>query len=103
MQNLAHADIFFFVTTIAVGVITLGLIVAIVLFVKLLASLNGIVSEAREELTSISDYINKQLKSSESKVGSVLLVAEGLMHLYGSFKPQKSSKAKSISVKKRKS
>jgi uncharacterized membrane-anchored protein YhcB (DUF1043 family) len=101
VQSLARADIFFLVTTIAVGLLTVGLVVAIVYLVRLLRSLQEIVTEVRAELATMNDYIDTQMKTPQSKFSSVALVAESLMKLYGSFTNPKTSKGKGISSKKK--
>ena len=103
MDNLAHADIFFFVTTIAVGVLTIGFAVVIFYLVKLLAGLNGIVSDARAELATVTEYMDDQMKNSQSKLAGVTLVAEGLMRLYGAFGKPNKIISKRIVTKRKKS
>jgi hypothetical protein len=49
MDTLMHADIFFFVTTIAVVVITLFLIAALVILIKVLYQIKGVAEQVREE------------------------------------------------------
>lgn len=49
MDTLVHADIFFFVTTIAVVVVAAALTVALIYLAKVLSDMKKITGEAREE------------------------------------------------------
>lgn len=94
VQSLARADIFFLVTTIAVGFLTVGLVVVIVYLVKLLRLLHEIATKLSAELATMDSYIDTQMKTPQSKFSSIALVLESLVKLYGSFRSPKTSKRK---------
>lgn len=58
MDTLIHADIFFFITTIAVVVIALLLIIALVYVIKLLSEIKGIAEQVREETVLFREDIH---------------------------------------------
>ncbi len=49
MNTLIHADIFFFVTTIAVVVVAIALTVALIYLAKVLSDIKDITRQAKEE------------------------------------------------------
>ena len=49
MDSFIHADIFFFVTTISVGVLTILLIIAWIYLMKILANMRKLSDKARVE------------------------------------------------------
>lgn len=64
MDTLVHADIFFFITTIAVVLITIFLAVALVYVLKILIDVKYIVGRFREE----SDLLVKDLRDLRAHV-----------------------------------
>ena len=98
-----RADIFFFVTTIAVVIITVGLIAVIIYTLKLLHRLNGIVDDSRKQLANLTAFVDNQLSLPGSKVGSLIAVGEALVKLYGSLRPKKSSKSRNTATKRSRS
>ena len=64
MDTLIHADIFFFITTIVLIVISIGLVVIIIYVIKILHDVSGLVSNAREE----GEEIVKDIKQLRLKV-----------------------------------
>ncbi|MBX4197880.1 hypothetical protein KW782_00930 [Candidatus Parcubacteria bacterium] len=53
METLIHADIFFFITTIAVVLISIGIIVAIVYIIKILRTVSHVSDKVKEESEEI--------------------------------------------------
>ena len=59
MDTLAKADIFFFVTTIAVILLTTGFIVVLVYLIKILRDLRGLVSEMHDKADEVMEDIEE--------------------------------------------
>ncbi len=59
MEGMLKSDIFFFVTTIAVVVISIGLLIAVFYLIKILKDIRHISDKVKEE----SDEIIKDVKS----------------------------------------
>jgi hypothetical protein len=81
MDTLIHADIFFFVTTIAVIIITIALTVLIVYLVKVFRNLRKITDEVTEETILLRKDIS-DLRSEVRERGSQ---AAGAMDWFGKF------------------
>ena len=64
METLMKADIFFFVTTIAVIAVTIGLMVALTYIIKILRNASHISDKVKEE----SDEIISDIKSLRGNV-----------------------------------
>lgn len=57
MNTLIHADVFFFVTTIAVILVTTSLVIALFFLSRVLARFESIAKKIEENVTSVSDDI----------------------------------------------
>ena len=57
MEELIHADIFFFVTTIAVVVVTIAVVIASVFFIRILRDLKDVSRRIRDEAEDIEEDI----------------------------------------------
>jgi len=68
MDTLIHADVFFFVTTIAVIVVTALLAVALLYLIRVLRQVEGIGKEIKAETVLIREDI-KNLRGSVQKEG----------------------------------
>ena len=81
MNTLIHADIFFFVTTIAVIVITIALTVLIVYLVKVFRNLRKITDAISEETV----LLRKDIADLRSEVRARGSQAAGAMDWFGKF------------------
>jgi hypothetical protein len=68
MDTLIHADIFFFVTTIAVVVVGIALTVALIYLAKVLSDVKEITQQVKEETVLFREDI-KGLRSDVKKEG----------------------------------
>ena len=68
MNTLVHADVFFFVSTIALIVITILLVVALIFFVKILKDISEISSNVKKESIEIIEDV-KQLRGDIKQEG----------------------------------
>jgi hypothetical protein len=68
MNTLIHADIFFFVTTIAVVVVALFLTIALIYLIRVLNQIQEIGKEIKEEAVLIRGDIN-ELRNSVKREG----------------------------------
>lgn len=59
METLIHADIFFFVSTIALGLVTVGLIIALIYIIKILRTVSRVSEKVKDE----SDEIIADIKN----------------------------------------
>ncbi len=71
MDQLIHADIFFFVSTIAVALVTLGLIAALIYIVRILKDVDHLTARARTEVDSLGDDLDTLRKNLRAE-GSVI-------------------------------
>ncbi|HEX4104258.1 MAG TPA: hypothetical protein VHZ04_02145 [Candidatus Paceibacterota bacterium] len=88
MDTLIHADIFFFVTTIAVVLVTIALIIALIYLIRVLRQVEEIGKEIKAETVLVREDI-KELRDNVRREGFKL------QHLYNFvtrlIKPKKSS------------
>jgi len=61
MDTLIHADIFFFVSTIALIFISLGIIVALIYIIKILRNVSDVSSKVKDESTEILSDIKERI------------------------------------------
>jgi uncharacterized protein YoxC len=57
MDTLIHADIFFFITTISIVVVTIGFIIALIYIIKILRTVSKVGDKVKEESDEIIDDI----------------------------------------------
>jgi uncharacterized protein YoxC len=69
METLIHADIFFFVTTIAVVVVAMGLIWALVYIITILRDMRTLAGKLKNEGEEIIDDVHK-LREETKKRGN---------------------------------
>jgi hypothetical protein len=93
MDTLIHADIFFFVTTIAVVVVAIALTVALIYLAKVLSDLRDITRQVKEETVLFREDI-KGLRGDIKKEG---FRVERLMMFFGNM--FKKIKARSTKIK----
>ncbi|MEO8637313.1 MAG: hypothetical protein ABI430_00225 [Candidatus Taylorbacteria bacterium] len=75
MDSLIHADIFFFITTIAVILLTLGLIVALVYAIRILKSVDHISTKVKEESDRVIEDLGElrsNVKDNGWKLGHIM-------------------------------
>lgn len=82
MDQLIHADIFFFVATIAVVLVTLGLIAALIYVIRILKDVNHLTVRASREVDSLGEDLNA-LRSNLSAGGSI--IAQTLRAIFSIF------------------
>ena len=68
MNNFIHADVFFFITTMAVIAVALGFIIALFYLVRILRNIYKVSDKIKEESTEILDDI-KNARHSLKKDG----------------------------------
>lgn len=61
MENLIHADIFFFITSVAVVVLTILVIIALIYFIKILKNVKDISETVRDGVDSASSHVEELL------------------------------------------
>lgn len=89
MDTIIHADIFFFVSTIALVVITLGLIVALVYIIKILRTISNVSEKVKDESDEILADI-KNLRGTIKRQGFGLRnVTELIKMVFGRKKSKK--------------
>lgn len=75
MESIAKADIFFFVTTISVIVVTLVLVVALSYIIRIASDIKHIANRAKQETDEIADDLKtarEALKSKGKTFGTIL-------------------------------
>jgi ABC-type bacteriocin/lantibiotic exporter with double-glycine peptidase domain len=68
MDTLIHADIFFFISTIALVFISLGLVIAIIYLIKILRDVSEVSHKVKEESIEIIDNV-KTLRTDIKREG----------------------------------
>ena len=96
MNTFIHADIFFFVTTIAVVVVAIALTVALVYLAKVLSDLKSITEQIREEAMLFREDI-KDVRNEVRREGFRI---ERLLNIFRIITKRKSSRSKSSGDKK---
>ena len=90
MDNLIHADIFFFISTIALVVVSVGLIIALVYVIKILRNVSEVSDKVKEESSEILDDL-KSLRGTIKQEGFKLsYFGTFIKHLFS--KPRKAKK-----------
>lgn len=75
MADLIKSDVFFFISSIGVVVITVGFVIVIYYFLKVLRSINNLV----ENINSEAKNIIKDVKELREEVGSKIKFASGFL------------------------
>ncbi len=68
METLIHADIFFFISSIALVLVSIGLIIALVYVIKILRNVSDVSDKVKEESGEIIDDL-KSLRGSIKQEG----------------------------------
>ena len=100
MNALVQADIFFFVTTAAIMVITIALVIALILFIQILRDVRHVSKRAKEEsdrvLSDVADVL-RFLKKEGKRAIDVKGVLESII---GTFFSKRKSPKRSRSGKR---
>jgi hypothetical protein len=97
MTTLVHADIFFFVTTIAVVVVAIAFVVALVYLIAVLRRIRDVMEEVKAEAILVRDDIHNlrdQVRSGGFKLASLFSFAGKLFNIgkLFNFKKKRSKK-----------
>jgi len=90
MENLIHADIFFFVTTIVVILLGIGLVVALIYGIRILKDLKYVSRKVKEE----SDHVAEDIELLRAEVRTRGLALKDIGRFFGNMFKRKSSKKK---------
>ena len=74
MENIIHADIFFFITSIAVVVFTIGAVIVAVYVIRILKDMKHIskkVSEEGDKIIGDVEYLREAAKAEGMKIKNV--------------------------------
>ena len=93
MESLIHADIFFFISTIALVIIALGVIVALIYIIKILSRVSSLSKKVKEEGEGIITDINGLRTNIKTEGFKVRYVTSFLSKL---FKRRASKKDKEV-------
>ncbi len=77
MQDIVKADVFFFVTTIAVVVVSIVLVIALMHAIKIMRDVKHVSEKAREEIDSIVKDVKElrgHVRHQGGRVGSLFSV-----------------------------
>ncbi len=85
MTTLVHADIFFFVTTIAVIVVAAALTVALVYFIKVLRDVRAVSKAVKEE----ADLIREDIRAARENVKNEGFRLKHLISFFSRFQEKK--------------
>jgi uncharacterized membrane protein len=68
MESIIHADIFFLVSTVALILISIGIIIALIYIIKILRTVSKVSDKVKEESTEIIDDL-KHLRGNIKQEG----------------------------------
>jgi uncharacterized protein YoxC len=68
MDTLIHADIFFFISTIALVIISIGIVISLVYVIRILRNVSEVSDKVKEESTEILSDV-KELRGTIKKEG----------------------------------
>ncbi|MES2409378.1 MAG: hypothetical protein V4509_03700 [Patescibacteria group bacterium] len=81
MENIAKSDMFFFVTTIAVIIVTLVLVVALAYVIRIASDIKYIAGKAKQETDEIVDDIKNARETLKSKGKAIATILSSLWFL----------------------
>ncbi len=81
MENIAKSDMFFFVTTIAVIIVTLVLVVALAYVIRIASDIKYIAGKAKQETDEIVDDIKNARETLKSKGKTIATIISSLWFL----------------------
>jgi len=97
MESFIHADIFFFLTSIAVVVFSIVLVIAGVLLIQTLVEAKAFVRRVRRDTDRALDAIEDGAVSFAEKAGGIAGAVTGLGYRLWSTQSRKKSKSKKSS------
>ncbi len=89
MESIARSDMFFFVTTIAVIVLTLVLVVALSYFIRIASDIKYIAKRAKEETDEIADDLKTARETLKAKGKTFATIISSLWFLRNKRKSRK--------------
>lgn len=78
MESIAKSDMFFFVTTIAVIVLTLVLVVALAYVIRIASDIKYIAHRAKQETDEIADDLKSARETLKSKGKTIATILSSL-------------------------
>ncbi len=81
MESIAKSDMFFFVTTIAVIVVTLVLVVALAYVIRIASDIKYIAKRAKQETDEIADDLKTARETLKSKGKTIATILSSLWML----------------------
>ncbi|MDB5204871.1 MAG: hypothetical protein JWP09_899 [Candidatus Taylorbacteria bacterium] len=81
MENIAKSDMFFFVTTIAVIIVTLVLVVALAYVIRIASDIKYIAKRAKQETDEIADDLKNARETLKSKGKTIATIISSLWML----------------------
>ncbi|MES2223353.1 MAG: hypothetical protein V4469_00305 [Patescibacteria group bacterium] len=81
MENIAKSDMFFFVTTIAVIIVTLVLVVALAYVIRIASDIKYIAKRAKQETDEIADDLKNARETLKSKGKTIATIISSLWAL----------------------
>ena len=82
MQTLIHADIFFFVTTIAVVIIAVGTFIALAYVIKILRNVSDVSKKVRDESEEIVNDVHEMRHSIKKEGLRLKFIKSFLVRLF---------------------
>ncbi len=78
MESIAKSDMFFFVTTIAVIIVTLVLVVALAYVIRIASDIKYIAKRAKQETDEIADDLKTARETLKSKGKTIATILSSL-------------------------
>lgn len=88
-ESFIQADIFFFITTIAIVLVTIGLIVAIVYVIKILRTVSEVTDKVKEESEEVIADIKTLRTNIKSEGFRLAAVGDFFSRIFGRKKSRK--------------
>ena len=85
MTEVVHADIFFFITSVAIVLLTAGMLVALYFFIGILRDVRAVANKVRkasDELERDFEHLRFEVKSEGMRVKTVFDVFLGFLQRY---------------------
>jgi predicted Holliday junction resolvase-like endonuclease len=92
MESVAKSDVFFFVTTVAVIVVTLVIVVALAYIIRIASDIKYISTRAKQETDEIVDDLKSARETLKEKGRTISTILSSLWFLGIKKKPKKDSK-----------
>lgn len=95
MNSLVQADIFFFVTTAAIMVVTIALVIALVFFIQILRDVRHVSKRAREESDRFLTDMEELRRFLKKEGKRAINVKDVVGSIIGTFSPKQKSPKRS--------